>query len=388
MTADLERCKAILSFKRGYIIDDGQPTSRLRARALLNKRLELAFGIDNAFTTTEKKYHNEFLSESQRGLNIGNGDWSRLSQWARPFARARIAREKETCNIVTVIQMMTLNMALQIFLKRDDSSLLDDDLAQLASEINRLWINSKSPDTIQPWAEQEQLHRILRNLTPESHHDPCSPRENPMNLILPSYETLWRVVLRCFLELNFRPRHAAHAPRWRAAVRFFMENVGGWHMDNRMVNGISATDVAKEALRLYPPTRRVYRTTHSGRSVAADIETLHRDPAVWPGDGEARATNFCPERWMEDGVNQDAFLAFGAGPFACPARGGFGPKAVALLVGALTEAVEVKDERGRGWVVDGRFADVMAAEEPLGSGREAFDGLRLRRGGGGSEKSA
>lgn len=87
-------------------------------------------------------------------------------------------------------------------------------------------------------------------------------------------------------------------------------------------------------------------------------------------------------------MNQDAFLAFGAGPFACPARGGFGPKAVALLVGALTEAVEVKDERGRGWVVDGRFADVMAAEEPLGSGREAFDGLRLRRGGGGSEKSA
>ena len=31
-----------------------------------------------------------------------------------------------------------------------------------------------------------------------------SSKENPLNLILPGYETLWRVVLRCFIEVTAR----------------------------------------------------------------------------------------------------------------------------------------------------------------------------------------
>ncbi len=93
-----------------------------------------------------------------------------------------------------------------------------------------------------------------------------------------------------------------------------------------------------ESVRLYPPTYSITRratapTTLSGYEVARDdlvwIDqwSLGRDPDHW-SDPDA----FSPGRWAGLSPRRDAFLPFGAGPRACPAKG------FSLLVGELVLA--------------------------------------------------
>jgi len=110
--------------------------------------------------------------------------------------------------------------------------------------------------------------------------------------------------------------------------------------------GICAGNIARESLRLYPPTRRVRRAyrTSSGEEyeAAADIEGMHRDTYPWDSD----ALDCNPERWTEERCElkwqNQWFLAFGATPFRCPAKRdfdnvpSFGVAMIALLVGVLT----------------------------------------------------
>lgn len=57
--------------------------------------------------------------------------------------------------------------------------------------------------------------------------------------------------------------------------------------------GIRPSDIAKEALRLYPPSRRVHRE-FDGELVRADIEACHRSKLL-SGNGPLV---FYPERWQ------------------------------------------------------------------------------------------
>ncbi|KAK3711838.1 hypothetical protein LTR37_009356 [Vermiconidia calcicola] len=180
-------------------------------------------------------------------------------------------------------------------------------------------------------------------------------KDNPMNLILPGYETLWRVVLRCYLELTSR-QHGSQ-DEWQRIVQAFAdrptpETLG---MDK---TGLTAKRLAREALRLYPPTRRVYREYQ---------------------DGEGQT----PERWVQlETANQMGkieivdFMPFGTKPFMCPAKRSlsgklpFGYAMVALLVGVL-----VKETRDM-WEVQ---SPLPAKEIPLATGREDYADLLLSR---------
>jgi cytochrome P450 len=95
-----------------------------------------------------------------------------------------------------------------------------------------------------------------------------------------------------------------------------------------------ATAVAREILRLYPPVPFVGRTATEdsflcdGRYPVFKGETycfspwfLGRDPKAWGGD-KTRASQFDPQRWLDDAVNGQApstfsWLPFGAGPRGC-----------------------------------------------------------------------
>lgn len=50
--------------------------------------------------------------------------------------------------------------------------------------------------------DNEALRNALRDILPLS--KVSDPRENPLNLILPGFETMWRVVLRDFVELAYK----------------------------------------------------------------------------------------------------------------------------------------------------------------------------------------
>ncbi|KAL4960549.1 uncharacterized protein BDV14DRAFT_204648 [Aspergillus stella-maris] len=182
------------------------------------------------------------------------------------------------------------------------------------------------------------------------------PVSNPLNLILPGFETLWRVVLRLFIVL-----HNGESPEnehCKSALVEFMRNPAHaqfyCQLDNHTDASISAEYVVLEALRLYPPTRRVRRAFEDSdpnstiTTVAADVEAVYLDTQTWGPD----AIEFTPGRWMAlSSAQKDSFLAFDAGPSVSPASKSFRPMVIGLLVGLLLEGVGKRDEdeNGASW---------------------------------------
>lgn len=103
--------------------------------------------------------------------------------------------------------------------------------------------------------------------------------------------------------------------------------------------GPSPLTGSQEGLRLFPSNRRIYRGSPPPSSPAAaplfraDVEALHRDPAIWGPD----AAHFRPERWARQPTPLEAraYVPFGLRPHMCPAHKGFALRLVALLVAVL-----------------------------------------------------
>lgn len=106
----------------------------------------------------------------------------------------------------------------------------------------------------------------------------------------------------------------------------------------------------------------------------ADIESLHIDEGIWG----VNALKFVPERWNEiSDLQEKAFMPFGNKPFVCPAKPVFGPRVIALVVGALLAVFEDDD-----WGLD---YDNPQIEEELSVGarlsleRNQYTNIVLRR---------
>ncbi|OMP85164.1 hypothetical protein BK809_0000263 [Diplodia seriata] len=374
--------------------------SQLQARALPNKKLQIAFGIDNAFTTTDIHWYKEFRRLSESHLRMSTSQWRSVAKTARQIAIDGVRCHPGSISLSPLVQTLTLKISLHLFFGVDATTRTNDsNICFIAAEINRIWLASKQQQQTQPWHTNPALHAALRAAIPD--RDPLAPRANPMNLILPSYETMWRVVLRCLVEVRFRP-HAAAAPRWRSALATFLADASPHVFNEEVVvpadgQAVSAAAVAKEALRLYPPTRRVYRDLPPPvGGVAADVEALHRRSHGRSGGSSGRDSSagaahdlctFRPERWVGGGTGDgDAdvlgpFMAFGGARFLCPAGAAFGPMMVGVLVGALLEGLRVGEGEGEGqgeFEVEGRgYVGEMAGGEPLRSDREAYGDMRV-----------
>ena len=130
--------------------------------------------------------------------------------------------------------------------------------------------------------------------------------------------------------------------------------------------------VFDEALRLYPPAWLITRKAHAqtelgGRDVPAGALVilspwlLHRHPALWRSPEEFR-----PSRFIDDDIDRNAFLPFGAGPRMCIGRD-FAYVEGVLMLARLASRFEVSYPDGSG----------VPATEPLVTIRPA-GGLRLR----------
>ena len=249
-----------------------------------------------------------------------------------------------------------------------------------------------------------------------------------MNWLLPAYETMWRVVMRCVIEILYRgwPRGS----EWRMTLQDYLTptdgRISGAGFKKKTRDSASAINIVKEALRLYPPSRRIHRHIDStwlqyvaellltrlftrrlfdseGNPAVkkADIEKCHhsklfgRDPLI-----------FRPERWENieaehetlettNPTEHEAFEAYrksigrpeadlktyeqylGFMPFAkiCPSDKtetyAFGMRMIALLTGVLCNALS-------DWKLEDENA-LPAKETPLSSDREAYPDLTLVR---------
>jgi hypothetical protein len=347
------------------------PEARTVARALPNQRLQDTFGVDNIFTSTDRNYNIQFrngaVQKMQEAISYHPGEYP--PDWADvvSFIRAAVQKKVKLRSIgegnldneiplAELAQFVTLEVSLCYLFPQSPHNYSEPAaITTLAKKINDLWLQSKS-ENVPLWKDQTDMLKLLRDVTGQ---DPLDPKDNPMNFILPAYETMWRVVFRGLLEINFRRGgHDAKMQVWKALLGRFFEDQRAIHWlqpDN--VFELSTIDVIKEVFRLYPPTRRIYRQypDPTGRK-EADLEQMHRNINLGGRDPDA----FRPQRWVElkqavaahntKSTNNAVEVKkveeeFGFMPFAkvCPAdkteTRAFGWNMVALLIAGIIEGL-------------------------------------------------
>jgi hypothetical protein len=247
------------------------------------------------------------------------------------------------------------------------------DAVSITRNINIQWLSSKDSSTsFDPTRIRSQrvLDSALR-IVFELHHDADSSltaESNPLNILLPSYEALWQVVLSGFVQLGFNARHP-DASTWRKQLEVFLERPTRMAFNDARGN-TSIRDIVAEILRLYPPTKRIKRF-HNGQLVDIDVEYLQRDMEIWGND----AGVFEPERWRTMTDRQEkAYMPFGSGKFVCPSWRVVGPMLIGILVAVLVKAFKNTFE------IFGKDGEkVVFGDGLLESGRRSYTQLKLRR---------
>ena len=198
---------------------------------------------------------------------------------------------------------------------------------------------------------------------------------NPINLINPGYETVWRVVLRIVLEIQYRERNEVQLRElWVGTLEHFLnaEKLNRVSFGNAQ-RGVSAENIVREGLRLYPPTRRVYRKLERDGQLLEtrfDIEHAHR--AEWE-----HGYSFDPARWV--GVPTKAikerYMPFSVGYLRCPAEPNAGPMMIGILSAVIARGLR---KRGIKLVPEDRESkEALTDDEPLHQERESYQKLFL-----------
>ncbi|KAJ9273299.1 hypothetical protein DTO212C5_373 [Paecilomyces variotii] len=378
----INKCVNTITAKVG---PDGRANqlSQYQSRAISSSGIASGFGVSNPFTTTDEAQARKFVNKARRSMNTAKLE--ELSEMARKDIQSFLANDPENgVSLASLVQIVTLSMALRVFIKDGIASTnLDQSrLLTISNFINKIWIDSKFPERRIVYREYHELHDALRAVCPRL--DPLDPRENPLNWLLPSFESLWRIALRTFIEVKFSTGRMH--PEWGRALMKFARNPTKEQFEelfqsqsvHRGQTRISVQEIVNEALRLYPPTRHIYRAFQfdpgDRQNEIADIESLHIDPDIWGAD----ALKFDPERWNKlSDLQRKAFMPFGGEPFRCPAKLAFGPRVIALVAGVVLAAFE-----GGDWHMECDDSQVM---EELNRGtrlslrRDGYTNVVLRR---------
>ena len=284
----------------------------------------------------------------------------------------------------SLVRSVCLKIVLHVLFEENGLELEDSSILAMTKVINSLWIQSKGAGQPKE-ADKKILSQALAKVLPEMKWS--SPHENPLNLIIPAYEALWRVVLSGFIQVTFVK---GVTPAFRSVLAEFLKNPTVIAMrkpvSHAEASAISVDDIVRETLRMYPSVKRVYRRFHmdnrSGpEDVAADIETSQRSKALWGAD----AQRFIPSRWTNASEEaRDSYMAFGAKPFVCPAKAEFGPMIIGTLVAAFADHVspenwDLKLAKGSSEAAQRDFEKALNGEGPLLSDRSTYEGIRIIR---------
>jgi hypothetical protein len=364
-------------------------TTTLAKRAATNGRLVIAFGIENGFTTINEAVHHRFRAEIKNALALKNTDETRteLAEIVSASVRKTLRESSDTRKCVPLVNVVRIAVFRTVLAKFFPGVPLmsDEDILFLTTKMNTLWYDSKSPLKIflakhfeshsSITHDKQELHQKLKEVFPALKVSAqIEPSDNPLNVLLPAFMGLFRVVLRCLLEVRFRSSQNNLAAYSKLFHTFLQNPNRRWYEEE---DGVSVQQIIAETLRLYPPTRRIYMQQETG-IVAVDIEQLHRTGHVW---GE-NPLKFDPKRWKREGldvVNTSEYIPFGgkvgkpARISRCPSRIRGGPKLIAVIVGAL---LAVLDEDCCLLPTEKKEDDI-SGEEPLRVGRDAYETLLL-----------
>ncbi|KAK0441367.1 hypothetical protein EV421DRAFT_729110 [Armillaria borealis] len=320
--------------------------SLLHARARPNERLVRAFALTNTFVKDDVFAHTLFRNRAQSLLNKAS-DWHRFKRIADHAVL--LSLPSTLVRVDTFVQAVSLRVTLIGLLgteDAEDASFPPSSIETVSALITKLWALSKHPEPIDPTL-LPLLNHHLRALVPDTDAYP-----NPLDFVIPAWETMWRVVATTFA-------HVYKDDRFRRALEELHANPS---MTQFRLHGCdpSAESMIIEAMRLHPPSKHISRLSSRLPSFlphwmssrffetlhVADIWAVHYSSAIWGSSVET----FDPSRHaVRTPEQEEGFLAFGYGRLQCVAKN-WAPMAAAIILSSILAGVDEKYrvEAGRG----------------------------------------
>ena len=315
--------------------------SLLLARAAPNERLVHAFGLTSTFVSDDTKVHRAFTTRA-KALITGTGEkddrWRMVALSAEATAHQFLSPQ-QSIDFATFVQSVSFAVVLSILFDTDLDTLHYDDIVYVTDIINQRWKDSKIKDAA-TMRQDDSLRKMITHLDRWIVDHDRYP--NPLNFILPAYETMWRVVAVTVAYVYRCRDNTLHG----VAIAF-----GRDPTEERFQafgeNGLqpSMQSIILEVLRLHPPTRHIARApTESGpwwRTLVApaielaDIEAVHLTDDYGENASEFDAMRFHPSRMS----GRPELYSFGYGRLKCIAAA-WAPMAAAVIAAKVVGQIE------------------------------------------------
>lgn len=342
----------------------------LSARAQPNGRLARIFGLGNTFVSAEPRVRKQFVARARELLREHTRHFAAFPDSARSTVAGVASHllspphpHRNAIPFATFVQVVTMRLVVCSFLGGDIPQDTDEDVIFVVRAINELWALSKKPHMHTQAEVLERLNGHLLQWLPTYEH--------PLDFIIPSYETMWRVVAVTVARVG-------QSCEARAAFSAYLDSPNEFQYKYSDNGGPSVENIICEVLRLHPPSRRLARATPpqfpsfpswgSASDEVADLEALHRDAHIWGQQGHIfDPTRFHPTRLSRD--QHRAFIPFGYGPLRCIAFKE-APRFAAIVAASILKVVDGPRARCR-----------LVCGEKLGR-RDGWDGWSIEAGDG------
>jgi hypothetical protein len=405
----------------------------LHERAIPNERLVRALGLTNTFVSASPEVHHNFVRRALGMLHRAReGGWDWVADVAReavgssglenPNSAAYLAPqgsgEERIIKFDTLIQNTTLLVVLVVLLGQDESRFgssgsdanctsnssscfMQSDIECVARNITLLWGLSKLPQTIPPHILEELNGALGRLMGGRRRDDEGNGEEdkdedgdsegfdNPLDFVVPAWETLWRVVATTVAYAYARrDDDSAHV---KEVLKEFMKDPTEAQFRRASdaeaeadatspllnVELVDVRCIVAECMRLHPPSKHIGRSKARALwafvlrilptswmqhpwgisyltrvKVNADVGALLRCQKIWGTD----AASFVPQRHLPLKVTKEQKEAmawvFGYRRLRCVAAA-WAPMAAGIVAGAVVERMEregMEVVKGRGGI--------------------------------------
>ena len=320
-------------------------------RALANNHLREGMGLSNTFVSPDHTLHKKFTRQARELIKAPQArGWTNFRDLTTQAIHAELANSESGAQgrlFDRFVQCVTLRVVLVgiMGIHTAVDSLDSESIVIVVEGITKLWSLSKNPSPSSRKLQVE-LKYHLRRLVPDEDTFP-----NPLDFVVPAWETLWRVVATAIAYTHDNPR----------LKELFLEMYVNpkeevFRAERR--DGVSVKGAVDETMRLQPPSRHISRMrprlswvpgmllnameqlwpgTQFQREYA-DVEEIQRS-SVWGDDAHV----FDPTRHstgrLWEGQAEVMSFAFGYGPLRCVAAS-WAPMAVAVISASIFDFLE------------------------------------------------
>ena len=145
-------------------------------------------------------------------------EWERITELSEQLILDTVDRECRWLapfSLDDMVRGVSLKITLFALFGIDPLRIDNTTIMDTSAAINDVWVESQTSTS--PSASNKR--KLQKSLAPIFQDVGTGLHKNLLNFILPAYETLWRVVLSCLMEVNSRP---GASPAWREELEHFL----------------------------------------------------------------------------------------------------------------------------------------------------------------------